>query len=726
MTAMTDPVQKNLTFIQYDIPPLKSGEYTITATQTVNQIQPNSFSASKSFAVPGNRFQLNGDDIVSVFPAPLANGEFTGVMPLVMLQRQTLPWQRTSVFSEEDAPWLAILLFEEADAPTVQPATAADLFPTGTTITVAGSTVTGQGTMPSGFVSYPDINPLDYGQTPSDPCSIIDLSAELFSKVCPSATDLPFLAHIRETDTYDTYDSTETVDKKAIVLGNRWPTANADAYAFLVSLENMGDLLPNNDGTQSPNLPAGSTVRLICFRTWRFFANDLDEKFQSLCENLNKNAEGTLGLTTLRLPAATPDPTAFAAAVKDQATGALTPADADVLVQNGLCLGYTALDHHLREAGHTVSWCRGPFVPYPITPYPYTIASCPDAVMRYDPQTGLFDATYAQAWQLGQLLALQSSSFSVALYNWKQTLQKGIAAQEEMALIQQKLGGADILSSFFAPRSLAVADLPDVPKVIADWIGRLKLLKGVPFSALVPDEGMLPVESLRFFHLDLDWIAAIVDGAFSIGRAGTTGAARDAQPLAQTHAASQISARRQRKNHRPNLAAMQASAGDSDFEVVTGVLLRSQLVSGWPGLNVNGYSDAAGTNELPKLRMERLSSDVMLCMFEGAVQMLAIHEAPQQLHCGVEGDATAGFTTTLREVVGDTPGQQYLTDPKGGPATAAVSVRPDGQTIQAAATAQAIETKLNSDFDQKLTQFTSAEFALEMVKGVVKVEFQLQ
>src|SRR5262249_61519917 len=98
-------------------PPLKPGEYTITAVQTVNQVAPNSFSASKRFAVAGNRFELNGDDIVSVFPAPLANGEFTGVMPLVVLRRQTLPWQRSSVASNESAPWLALLLFEQAEAP---------------------------------------------------------------------------------------------------------------------------------------------------------------------------------------------------------------------------------------------------------------------------------------------------------------------------------------------------------------------------------------------------------------------------------------------------------------------------------------------------------------------------------------------------------------------------------------------------------------------------------
>jgi hypothetical protein len=31
--------------------------------------------------------------------------------------------------------------------------------------------------------------------------------------------------------------------------------------------------------------------------------------------------------------------------------------------------------------------------------------------------------------------------------------------------------------------------------------------------------------------------------------------------------------------------------------------------------------------------------------------------------------------------------------------------------------------KLNNDFSQNITDFTSAEYALEFIKGVVKVEF---
>ena len=39
-----------------------------------------------------------------------------------------------------------------------------------------------------------------------------------------------------------------------------------------------------------------------------------------------------------------------------------------------------------------------------------------------------------------------------------------------------------------------------------------------PFHYLVPDERILPAESIRLFQVDPIWIECLVDGAFSIGR----------------------------------------------------------------------------------------------------------------------------------------------------------------------------------------------------------------
>jgi hypothetical protein len=52
-------------------------------------------------------------------------------------------------------------------------------------------------------------------------------------------------------------------------------------------------------------------------------------------------------------------------------------------------------------------------------------------------------------------------------------------------------------------------------------------------------------------------------------------------------------------------------------------------------------------------------------------------------------------------------------------------VRADGRTLLIADAAAAIETRLRTDFEQPFPAgFTAAEFALEMTKGVVEVEFR--
>ena len=58
---------------------------------------------------------------------------------------------------------------------------------------------------------------------------------------------------------------------------------------------------------------------------------------------------------------------------------------------------------------------------------------------------------------------------------------------------------------------------------------------------------------------------------------------------------------------------------------ITGIILRSQVVPGWPNLLIDGYDqsvqdldsiDPSEANLLPLLRMEKLSNNVLICLFE--------------------------------------------------------------------------------------------------------------
>ncbi len=754
--------QQQVVFIQNAIPPLRDGTYTLTATHEVPGQNPGSFSASSTFIVQGERFSIVPTEIDSVFPPNLANGQFDGVLPHVVLTRCTLPWERTidtpgSSQHYPISPWLAVLVCNEVDSPPLQSVTVQDLVPLGTSITVVESTATGTGKLAATTLSYGSelLGQLGYGESPTSACTVIDLSKNVFNKVAPAAADLQYLAHVREVDTTDGVDSDTASTQCAVVVANRIPPSNGACRAYLVSLEGMADYLPSGDGTPSASIPiAIDTVRLLTFRSWSFTTNDMDQTLEQLLTNLNAPPPGGTRITTLALPLSGTAPTAtqVAQAMTNQTAGTLTATDATALVQNALQLGYVPMDHHLRHGGSTVSFYRSPLAPLPVPDGGVAYYSGPDAANAYNPQTGLFDVSYGAAWQLGQLLALQSAGMANQLYQWKQSVTQQQAIAAEQAVLLKRLQGQTVLESFFAQGHAALADTPPaLPPDVVQWFSNLASLQGIPFNYLVPDERMLPPESIRFFHLDSNWVDALIDGAFSIGRAAISPQSIEARhaPALRRQAWASIGLRshNRRAARVTRMARMQAtsevatsaaSPGDPPGQgPITGFLIRSQAVSGWPNLRVLGFKDANAKKRIEPIRITALSIDTLLCLFDGVLASVYLREPPEQLHLGLEGTAGAYFTT-LRSVAdgpGDTKaGMQYVSnpetrvtpcDPAGTHAWACIPMRPDGQTVNVSGAATVIAQRLTNDFSQELTHgFTAAEFALEMTKGVVEVEFQ--
>jgi hypothetical protein len=741
-------VDKYVKFIPYRIPRLKAGEYQLCATLDAGpKTAPVSYPTEKrGFAVAAPRFRLAGDDLASLFPPNLANGEFTGCLPHAVLSRPVLPWLRTA-YSEDDkhieqpsTPWLALLTIQPGElaipprqiSPIVS-RTVAELVPLGEQISVAGAAPLDPpvaGTLPADVVSYPGLIMLDYGERPDDPVSTVDLPAALFTRIAPTVQDLGLLAHLRETDTYDTVDSKDIFITRSIVLGNRCGAPGQEALVLLVSLEQLSDCLPDDLGNPGRRLAGASSVRLAVLGSWTFTANDGGEHLGALLRGLDAD-----GISSLRLPAPAAAPAAVDQALADEAIG-LTPPDAAALVANALGAGYAPLDHHLRQAGQTVSWYRGPLLPYGAAArLPFTSAPGADALLRYDPQMGMFDTSCAAAWQLGQLLGLRARGYSVALYRWKRQVDKATALAEEQKLLEAALApageagdaaDAPMFGALFSRR--AARTPPEAPEVVVDFIAALRRLENVPFGYLVADERMLPPESLRFFSVDPNWIDALADGAFSIGRSSTQQTASDGLQRPALMLRSAAASRARRLNDRPHLAAMKRGPADPAMQTVTGLLIRSQAVRGWPRLQVDGYSSADDSRppDVPKLRLQHLSADVLLCLFDGAVAMVAIHEPPEQLHCGIEyqdgGGEKTGWTT-LRALDGDKPGLQYPEGPPPKTGLAQIPLRPDALTIRAAAGSASIQHALGAQFGVVPGPLAANQFALEMIKGVVRVEY---
>lgn len=189
----------------------------------------------------------------------------------------------------------------------------------------------------------------------------------------------------------------------------------------------------------------------------------------------------------------------------------------------------------------------------------------------------------------------------------------------------------------------------ELPDNLRNWLNRLLLLKGVPFNYLVPDEGMLPPGSIRFFYLDMNWVDSLLDGAFSIGRnlsikENTVSMNMDKVALPKSQKQVKTAA------HSLRSTALGTVTPPSNLQVVTGFLLRSSLVTDYPGLGVNAYPAGGAPGEgniqlLNILRMEQLgpNSDTLICLVDGDCQRIDVHEAPEVLHYGIDSYSyTAG------------------------------------------------------------------------------------
>jgi hypothetical protein len=185
-----------------------------------------------------------------------------------------------------------------------------------------------------------------------------------------------------------------------------------------------------------------------------------------------------------------------------------------------------------------------------------------------------------------------------------------------------------------------------VPGELRRFLARLRLLNGVPFSYLVPDAELLPIESIRFFYLDRAWTDALVQGVLSVGTITT--ADRAQLDAVYPYVRDDVDEAERTIRTPQGEERLQGPAG-----TVTGFLMRSRAVSGWPNLHVRAYSrdvvadDALTTvaesdpSRLKVLRMERLAPAVLLVLFDGVPAVVHIEEPRQGIQFGVRFDPQA-------------------------------------------------------------------------------------
>jgi hypothetical protein len=270
---------------------------------------------------------------------------------------------------------------------------------------------------------------------------------------------------------------------------------------------------------------------------------------------------------------------------------------------------------------------------------------------------------------------------------------------------------------------LGDVELPDPLRL---WLTRLMLLYGVPINYLVPDEGTLPPESIRFFYLDMNWVDALIDGAFSIGRnltpSGNTASQNvDRAVIPKVRPKVNLNARQIRAK------AFGLTATPASLQVVSGFLLRSSVVASYPGIGVNAYPQGGTPSDqnivlLPILRLQQLgpAADTIICLVDGDAYQVDVHEPPEQLHYGIDSYACSNNTVQAQKIIHTftRSGSNISLSGQTSPLDVSSCFRTSSPRTMMMGTLAGLIAALNN-----VPEIDSAELGFEMNEGVGMVSF---
>lgn len=374
---------QNIRLLRAKLPDLAAGTYTVHVEQDVQEPENRTLPSTDSvFHVGARRFGMEQGLIHSVYPPADSNGCYKETLPHMVCSQASFPWLRRMYDGQKDdtVPFVALICLVEGE----------DF--------QEGQAAIGQLVKPGADDPYFPPRDLEgmVGEKAEDICSFVDIDAALCAEILPREEELACLAHVRVTSLYDKSDSLISQDGSfSVVVCNRFPESPSGEsrrnYVFLVSMENYHGHLP--EGEKFAEVTARKRARFIVLHKWAFESTAGDTPgFSHIMKNLDVGA--------FALPKTGKENEASKIAER----------------------GYVPLVHLTRTGEKTVSFYRSPLVPCRTEVFPYKECHTADGEIRYDPEIGMFDMTYAAAWQIGRFMAMTDQEIARQIYLWRRSV----------------------------------------------------------------------------------------------------------------------------------------------------------------------------------------------------------------------------------------------------------------------------------------------------------------
>ncbi|MDD3360211.1 MAG: hypothetical protein PHW34_00885 [Hespellia sp.] len=400
-------------------PVMDSGEYRVRAAQKVTLPESDTLQGEPLYFYAGEqRFTMEREVVSDVYPPKNSMSDYGTVLPHIVLKKKSYPWERLinakktlrqgEHITGNRTPWVALLLLEEGEA-EVKTITLEELLKEKETI----------------FFPQAGSERM-VGEKEADVCQVLELAPKVFREVVPREVELEWLAHVRIVDLHAREENRISHPGcYSVVVCSRFPPASETAIkcsAHLVSLEGFHGFLPGDMGVEEgkESWAQKECIRLVSLHQWEFCSKKrTTEDFRTLAEKLDTEA--------FRLPV-TP------------LKGKAAEGDFKVHALERLKRGYTVLSHLVRTGEKTASWYRGPLIPCEKELSDQSQNQSADGRLMYDRETGLFDMSYAAAWQLGRLMILKNRSVSAALCSWRKLVEQKGREALEVHILKNHLG----------------------------------------------------------------------------------------------------------------------------------------------------------------------------------------------------------------------------------------------------------------------------------------------
>lgn len=180
-------------------------------------------------------------------------------------------------------------------------------------------------------------------------------------------------------------------------------------------------------------------------------------------------------------------------------------------------------------------------------------------------------------------------------------------------------------------QTIADNDIPAVPlEVVNRFLTGLSQFKQVPFTNLIPNKDMLPIESIRFFQIDPNWMRSLYEGACSLG-----GAAHVSLP--------------------------DFTPGTGKGVPVAGFIMSSLLLEVWPTTRFEAFVGAKeNRTAIEAISTTKLTQGTLMFLYDQVPTQLVISQPSEGLTLGFENQGTAqdpSFYQNLRYFAENSKGQ---------------------------------------------------------------------